>query len=737
MPPRLRIDAVLRAVDRISRPMRRMQDRVARAARSMRRGFERVHRVASRVTRVIGSALKRAAIGAVVGVTVLTAAVMKLSGHLDDLAKESKRLDFPIEALQEWRFVASQSGVETGAFSKGLQTFAKRLGEAKMGFGTLKEALGRSNPAFMEQLKNTKDVSQAFELYLDAIRKAPRATDKIALATTAFGRSGAELVNITHLTTEQIAALRREQIENGNVTIEQARNAEALIDALDSLKRSGMGLMQSVFAPLIPMITKVARQIREWVVANRELVTSKIKEWGQFIVDNWREIVTWAKRIGKAIVVVFALTAALKILIGVMTVVNIVMSANPIGLIIIAIAALVGAIVALVSNWDEAMISIKASITVAANWFKDKWTAVGNWFKNIWNNIVAFFDVIWESITDVFGGAIDTITSAFSKATNFIYDVFKPVGRFFAGIWRGMTDVVDKFTTYFKDEIQAVGDFFTGIWDGIADSFASIWQGMKDVFWGFVNGVKDLFKSLGKIVGIVSDEVGKKFDKKLKIQTEINPPDVIPDRGGILEQYKNEAMIEKMMKEYGLDRKTVLEVRENVVAKIQSDKAASDRNIDFWKSFKTTNKQNELLAMQSNKLFTSGTLAQMQSKTNNTLEDILLQEEIASKKQVDAINKQSANMGGAMRNAMRDVAKVVNQRYIDISAPYKHFLRAEGSEFQAGSTTTSPQERMTRNIIESQETSRAEVTIKDDTNRAQVTGGKLGSNIQLLPTGTF
>lgn len=49
----------------------------------------------------------------------------------------------------------------------------------------------------------------------------------------------------------------------------------------------------------------------------------------------------------------------------------------------------------------------------------------------------------------------------------------------------------------------------------------------------------------------------------------------------------------------------------------------------------------------------------------------------------------------------------------------------------------SPQERVARSIEEQRTTSTAEVTIKDETGRAEVTGGRLGTGLQLQPTGAF
>ena len=767
----LRIQAILRAVDRISRPMRRIQDRVARATRSMRRGFERVTRVTDRMASTIGRTLKRAALGAIVVVTGLTAAVMKLAGSLDDLAKEARRLDFPIDALQEWRFVASQSGVETSAFSKGLQSFAKRLGEAKMGFGTLKEALGRTNPALLRQLINTKNVEGAFELYLDQIRQAPRAVDKIALATTAFGRAGAELVNITHLSTAEIKALRMEQIENGNVTLKQARHAEELIDAYDSMKRSLFGLVKNVFAPLIPMSTKIVRGIREWVVANRELIATKIKEWGQFIVDNWKEIVSWAKKIGKGIVVFFTLHVALKLIIGVLTVINALMTANPIGLIIVAVGALVAGIILLAKNWDEVWLSIKASIGVVTTFFTDQWTRVTNFFRSMWNSFVAFFKTIWDTITGIFTDAVDSFSKSFPNVTRVIEReikrvgaTFKFLGKLFTDIWDGMMNSVEDFTKLFRDEITAVKDFFINVWEGISGFFSGLWDGITDIFQGFIDKTKEALQILGELLGASSGKFQKKFEKNVKVQMEVNPLDVIPDRGGAEDRFKREVTIGRIMELSGKDRAFALDV-----LKRRDRMLGEQKELERQRLNSAPFEKHQFGIFQFSKAF-GGVTDEVKSGT---------------KAQVDAINNQGTKTRGAINKSAKDMAKTISQRYIDVTAPYAHFLRAakapakpsniipfklneptlfklseplsfkpgeltpfkpaalippkpdESVSFKPGETTSSPQERATRQLIENRESSAAEVTIRDETNRAEVTSGKLSSNIKLDRTGTF
>ena len=54
-----------------------------------------------------------------------------------------------------------------------------------------------------------------------------------------------------------------------------------------------------------------------------------------------------------------------------------------------------------------------------------------------------------------------------------------------------------------------------------------------------------------------------------------------------------------------------------------------------------------------------------------------------------------------------------------------------------GSQVVGPGERLARSIEERTETSRAEVTIRDESGRAEVTSGELGPGVKLAPSGAF
>lgn len=503
MAGRFSVEAVFKAVDRVTAPVSRMQTRISKFTRGVSRGLRSANRQVDKLVngmrRGLGRVLKfGGALAAVGGAAVITA-LNRTADSADKLAKQARRLMFPIEELQEWKFVAEQSGVSNELLDKSLGAFSKRLGEAKSGMGPLVSGLKDLNPRLLQQLQATDDVGKAFELYINAMREADTATEKAALANAAFSRSGLNLVNIADNSSDAIAALRREQRENGNITMEQAEAAEAYGDAVNSLKRGLMGMMQQVLLPMMPMITENVRQWREWIVANREMIQSRVIEFAKNLWQRMKDLVaavgefndeydlgarlsegldalgTFARFLGengalilKMVAGVVALSLILKTLAAVMAAVNLVMALNPIGLIVLAIAAMVAGIAAAIFWWDE----IKAAMLSAGRAIMDTVVAAFNWLIDTFLGLPGPIQAAIALIT----GPIGMLAGAAALIT----DNWGGIKTFFADLWGGVTDTFNAAL----GNITAIADKVKGVAGGIVDKISSIGGGVAS-FFGF------------------------------------------------------------------------------------------------------------------------------------------------------------------------------------------------------------------------------------------------------------
>ncbi|GIH29097.1 hypothetical protein Aph01nite_74070 [Acrocarpospora phusangensis] len=137
--------------------------------------------------------------------------------------------------------------------------------------------------------------------------------------------------------------------------------------------------------------------------------------------------------LGPLVAIVLVIVAATKVWTVVQTALNVAMMANPIGLIIIAIVALV-AIVVLAWNKSETFRNIVTSAWQAV-W--DKIKAVGAWFSDtLWPAIKS----VWDSIGNGAGAVWTTLKGWWDKIIDFFTSIPGRISKVASGMWDGIKD---------------------------------------------------------------------------------------------------------------------------------------------------------------------------------------------------------------------------------------------------------------------------------------------------------
>jgi len=195
-----------------------------------------------------------------------------------------------------------------------------------------------------------------------------------------------------------------------------------------------------------------------------------------------------------------ALDTAQAILTGQLTIkqwaLNAAMNANPIGIVIGAIALLVGGIWLLCKNWDLVK---KKTIEL---WRKLDNNPLGKVLKFIIkfgnpvgamiNAFLFLKDVItqnWETIKDFAMTLWDNLVGAFNYVKDVILGVCDVVGGIFTAIWDGVVKALDKL----KEGFNKVTDFITG-------AFMSAWDSLMKALDAILHPIETAKKAFGGLI---------------------------------------------------------------------------------------------------------------------------------------------------------------------------------------------------------------------------------------------
>jgi TP901 family phage tail tape measure protein len=193
---------------------------------------------------------------------------------------------------------------------------------------------------------------------LDSLNKALDGlgtAERSAILEGIFGKIPIAGVNVLLAAgTDQLKDYRRALEGAGGASAAMAQvMRDTLQGRLNSLKSAVEGVSISLFSmtngPLVDAIEKTT----EFVRANEQLIATNLGGFLADVINNFELIVTRIKQIAIGLAVFYALNVVLQTFIGIMTAVNLVMAMNPIGLIVLGVAALIAAFVSLVVYIDE------------------------------------------------------------------------------------------------------------------------------------------------------------------------------------------------------------------------------------------------------------------------------------------------------------------------------------------------------------------------------------------------
>lgn len=219
--------------------------------------------------------------------------------------------------------------------------------------------------------------------------------------------------------------------------------------------------------------------------------------------------------VGTIMTIVPKIAGVINVVKGAFAALNATMLANPIFLIIAAIAALVAAFIYLWNNcegfrqfWIDLWENIKAVAvavwTAISEFFTAAWEAIKLAAETVWNGIRDFFSGLWEEIQLIFTTVVTAISTFLSLAWTAIQTtvttVFTAISTFFSTIWNGIltivTTIVTEISTFLATAWNTIKTIITTVLTAIQTLFTTVWNAIKTVITTIVNGIKNTISTV-------------------------------------------------------------------------------------------------------------------------------------------------------------------------------------------------------------------------------------------------
>ena len=459
---------------------------------------------------------------------------------LDQLAKASQTSGIFVDKLAE---TLTKNGATMRQLGFNTDETIAMLAQFEAAGVNSETALAGLKTAVKNWANEGKNANDEFHNVVDAIRNAPDEISGTQAAFDAFGsKAGTELAEAIRTGKfaydEYLADLAASQ-GTVNATYEETQDgADKAKLAVQNMKTTAAELVNNFLEKYSPQIEKAI----EAVTKTLDKLAPKVEAGIQWLIDNLPLIEAGVVGIATAFAawkitgIITAVTTALagmsaaEVVAAAKTwLLNAAMAANPIGLVVTAIAALVAAFVVLWNKsekfrnfwkglWKEIKATVEKYIGAVVDFFKNAWERI----KAVWTVVTAFFEAIWNGIKAIFEPVIDWFKEKFENAWNAIKAVWLFVHTFFEAIWNNIKAIFEPVIDWFKEKFETawntikaiwtvVTEFFSDIWNGIKETFSSVGDWFSEKFETAVNNIKAVFSVIKNFFSGVWDGIKSVF----------------------------------------------------------------------------------------------------------------------------------------------------------------------------------------------------------------------------------
>lgn len=289
---------------------------------------------------------------------------VRIGNFADALLDLEQQTGLSTDALQEYRQVTTQAGIATDAVARASENLQRRLASGEEGSKDLTDGLNALGISSRDAAGNLRNIDDVLQEAINGLSDFENITERNQLALKIFGRSASELAPLLALGSKEIENAKQQARDLGLVLSREAlEGANEFRIAFDTLKNTLGGVANEIGIAFLPIAQKLVAILQDKVVPLIKRVIDFFKNLSENTKTTIVVIAGLVAGIGPLLVALGGLLQLLP-LIGV----GFAALTGPIGL---AVAALAGATILILSNLDEITLSFKRTILEVISFAQD------------------------------------------------------------------------------------------------------------------------------------------------------------------------------------------------------------------------------------------------------------------------------------------------------------------------------------------------------------------------------
>ena len=454
--------------------------------------------------------------------------VDELASAMGKVIPTASAMGVNIDNLTSGYVALTKQGIATAEATTYMNSMMNELGDSgtKLG-GVIKEKTGMSFQECMQSGMSLADVLQVTKQYADENGIAYNELWSSAEA----GKAGLSILNGGVEEFNNTVGIMASKTDDVGEALNKLETPSVKVKkSLNQVKNAGIELGTTIMSALAPTLEKVTGLIEKattWFSSLDEKTKQNIATAMALVAGLSPVLMIIGKLVGSVSTVISIGTKVISVVktiaVGAKALWAILM-ANPIGLVIGLLVALVAGFVALWNNCEG-----------FRQFWIDLWEVIKQKTSEVVEAIKTFFTDMWTKITEIFNSVKETVQSAWETIKNIVQvgvmliaeilqTAFELITLPFRFIWENCKEIVTNAWNTIKEKISTVmntiKEIITNIWNAIKSVITPILNAIKTFISNTWNNVKtvitNVLNTIKSIVTTVWDAI------KSKITTVLN-----------------------------------------------------------------------------------------------------------------------------------------------------------------------------------------------------------------------